>query len=384
MVGALRSFRTQRMADLIGFDAERAYIGARIQRGGLERVYELIQKPRGRQVRLDGKTLRPISKYFGDFNVVLFAPEDLQVPRGSPSARRRFLDRAVFNRDPGYLPKVQAYEKVMKNRNALLRGVSSGKQTLRQIGDVLAVFDDKLAAVGAEIVHSRCRYLDAIRPRFQAAFESITQTGFDVDAVYETSLAAAIADAPEVAPEVAPEAATKAATIDTTTKATTQATAAERQTRGDDLLAAPSVGEERIVTKLREAMAAALSAGRARDLARGVTSVGPHRDDIGFRLNEHEAAAFASQGQLRAMVLAWKTAEMEMLAEQHHEEPVLLLDDVSSELDPTRNEYLFEFLKRRPAQCFITTTHPRYVLLSQERLDYAVSGGVVTPQNPLK
>ena len=84
------------------------------------------------------------------------------------------------------------------------------------------------------------------------------------------------------------------------------------------------------------------------------------------------------------MVLAWKTAEMEMLAEQHHEEPVLLLDDVSSELDPTRNEYLFEFLKQRPAQCFITTTHPRYVLLSQERLDYAVSGGVVTPQNPLK
>jgi DNA replication and repair protein RecF len=110
--------------------------------------------------------------------------------------------------------------------------------------------------------------------------------------------------------------------------------------------------------------------------------VGPHRDDLVFRLDGHAAASFASQGQLRALVLAWKTAEMDLLAQVHGEEPVLLLDDVSSELDATRNEYLFEFLKRRPTQCFITTTHPRHVLLSSERVDYRVEGGVVTQQSP--
>jgi DNA replication and repair protein RecF len=336
VVGALRSFRTQRMADLIGFGREQAYIGARILRDGLERVYELSQRAGGRLVRLDGKAVRPISRYFGDFNVVLFAPEDLQVPRGAPADRRRFLDRAVFNRAPRYLGDVQAYEKVVKNRNALLREIGSGKRSLRQAGDLLAVFDQKLAEVGARLAVSRMRFLDEIRPRFRAAFESITQTGLEVDVAYTASTP--LPPAPALSRDV-----------------------------GEDVVAA---------------LAACLAEQRLRDVARGTTSVGPHRDDLMFRLDGHAAASFASQGQLRALVLAWKTAEMELLAETHGEEPVLLLDDVSSELDATRNEYLFEFLKRRPTQCFITTTHPRHVLLSSERVDYRVEGGVVTPQTP--
>lgn len=332
VVGALRSFRTQRLTDLIGFGREQAYIGARIQRAGLERVYELTQRANGRQVRLDGKAVRPISKYFGDFNVVLFAPEDLQVPRGSPADRRRFLDRAVFNRAPRYLADVQAYEKVVKNRNALLREIGSGKRSLRQSGDLLAVFDQKLAELGGLLTASRLRFLGEIRPRFRAAFESITQTGLEVDVTYAAG-----------------------AELD------------------------PSLTS---VRDLAAALAACVAEQRPRDLARGTSSVGPHRDDLVFGLDGHVAAAFASQGQLRALVLAWKTAEMDLLSEVHGEEPVLLLDDVSSELDATRNEYLFEFLKRRPTQCFITTTHPRHVLLSSERVDYRVAGGVVTQQSP--
>lgn len=332
VAGALRSFRTQRMADLIGFGREQAYIGARILRGGLERVYELTQRAASRLVRLDGKAVRPISRYFGDFNVVLFAPEDLQVPRGSPADRRRFLDRAVFNRAPHYLGDVQAYEKVVRSRNALLREIASGKRSLRQAGDLLGVFDQQLAEVGARLTTSRMRFLDEIRPRFQAAFESITQTGLAVDVAYTAST---------------------------------------------PLPAAPAQPHD-----VAAALAACLGEQRLRDVARGTTSVGPHRDDLVFRLDGHAAASFASQGQLRALVLAWKTAEMELLAGTHGEEPVLLLDDVSSELDATRNEYLFEFLKRRPTQCFITTTHPRHVLLSSERVDYRVEGGVVTQQTP--
>lgn len=332
VVGALRSFRTQRLTDLIGFGREQAYIGARIQRAGLERVYELTQRPAGRQVRLDGKAVRPISKYFGDFNVVLFAPEDLQVPRGSPADRRRFLDRAVFNRAPRYLADVQAYEKVVKNRNALLREIGSGKRSLRQSGDLLAVFDQKLAELGGLLTASRLRFLGEIRPRFRAAFESITQTGLEVDVAYAAG-----------------------AELD------------------------PALTS---VRDLAIALAACVAEQRPRDLARGTSSVGPHRDDLVFHLDGHVAASFASQGQLRALVLAWKTAEMDLLSQVHGEEPVLLLDDVSSELDATRNEYLFEFLKRRPTQCFITTTHPRHVLLSSERVDYRVQGGLVTQQSP--
>jgi len=93
------------------------------------------------------------------------------------------------------------------------------------------------------------------------------------------------------------------------------------------------------------------------------------------------AAAYASQGQLRAMVLAWKTAELDLLEAALGEPPVLLLDDVSSELDPDRNRYLFEFLGRRPNQCFITTTHPQYVLLTSERRDFSVVSGDIFTSN---
>jgi DNA replication and repair protein RecF len=332
VVGALRSFRTQRLAELIAFGGERAYIGARVERAGLQRVYELVQRPRARRVRLDGKAVRPITRYFGDFNVVLFAPEDLQVPRGNPAARRRFLDRAVFNRSPRHLNDVQDYEKTLKNRNALLREAGSGKRSSRQVRDLLAVFDQQLATLGARLVLSRQRLLDEMQGPFQSAFEAITQTGLPVQVRY-----------------AAPD---------------------ELQAAGQD--------PGRMVAILSELLARS----QPRDLARATTSVGPHRDDLQFWLDGHLAASFASQGQLRALVLAWKTAEMDLLAASHGEEPILLLDDVSSELDPTRNEYLFQFLRSRRAQCFITTTHPRHVLLSADRIDYRVERGVVTRQTP--
>lgn len=332
MVGALRSFRTQRMAELIAFGQPQAYIGARIQRGGFERVYELTQKPRSRKVRLDNKVVRPISKYFGDFNVVLFAPEDLQVPRGSPASRRRFLDRAVFNRTAGYLGNVQSYEKVVRNRNALLRDLAAGSRSAHRARDLLGVFDQQLAEMGARLVSARRLFLDELRSRFQRAFEAITQTGIEVDIAYSTA----------------------------------------------DELADSGPGIEASTA----ALLAALERARPRDLARGTSSVGPHRDDILFRFAGRPAAAFASQGQLRALVLAWKTAEMDLLATTHGEPPVLLLDDVSSELDETRNGYLFEFLRSQTSQCFITTTHPKHVLLTSDRVDYRIEAGSVRRQTP--
>ena len=116
---------------------------------------------------------------------------------------------------------------------------------------------------------------------------------------------------------------------------------------------------------------------RRRDLARGATSSGPHTDELRLVLDGHAAAAFASQGQLRAIVLALKIAEIEYLSERLGDAPVLLLDDVSSELDPTRNAQLFAFLQTVPCQAFITTTRPTHVLLAEERKDFQVVTGAV-------
>jgi len=325
VVAALRSFRTSRLADLIGFGRDAARIAARVEREGLRRNYELVIEPHGRRVRLDGKAVRPLAKYFGDFNVVLFAPEDLALPRGTPGDRRRFLDRAVFNRAAAYLVTVQDYDKVVRSRNRVLEQIAEG----RAGQDLLEVYDDQASTLGGQIIAARLGYLDALRGRFRDAFEAITRSAIEVDLGYDASL--------------------------------------------------PELGEERGAEALATRLRAALVAGRPRDLARRATSVGPHRDDLRFEFRHHDAGAFASQGQLRALVLAWKTAELSMLAEVHGDQPILLLDDVSSELDEARNRYLFEHLAGLAGQCFITTTHARHVLVARDRADYVVRGGEILP-----
>jgi DNA replication and repair protein RecF len=327
VVATVRSFRTSQLTDLLAFGEERASIAARVQGHGLTRHYDLELAAGGKKVRLDGKAVRPLSKYFGDFNVVLFAPEDLQIPRGTPSDRRRFLDRAVFNRRTDYLPSIQRYELALKNRNAVLRKAGERALSGRQLTDLLDVYDEQLAELGCAVMSARVEYLDELRPMVRAAFVEITRTGLaaDIDYLWGEHRA-------QVVPPPEPE-------------------------------------QQREL--LRDA--------RSRDLARQVTTVGPHRDDLRFFLEQHDAGSFASQGQLRAIVLAWKTAELELLGRLRQDPPILLLDDVSSELDAQRNRYLFEHLTPRAGQCFITTTHASHVLIAAEdRRDYRVSGGAIS------
>src|SRR6185295_9248160 len=145
VVAALRSFRTARLADVIAFGAERAKLGARVLKDDLVRIYELDLAPGARKVSLDGKAVRPLARYFGGFNVVVFTPEDLALPRASPSDRRRFLDRGVFNLRPDYLTTAQDYERILKTRNTVLRRVGDGAVDRKTAEDLLAVYDQQLA-----------------------------------------------------------------------------------------------------------------------------------------------------------------------------------------------------------------------------------------------
>jgi DNA replication and repair protein RecF len=324
VVAALRSFRTSRLADVIGFGAERARLGARVRKDALVRVYEVEVAQGSRKVTLDGKAVRPLARYFGGFNVVVFTPEDLALPRGSPGDRRRFLDRGVFNLRPDYLVTAQDYERVLRTRNAVLRQAGDGAIDRRRLEDLLSVYDQQIAHLGAQVIAARRAFVAVVQDELAAAFAAITRTERRAAVRYVVRV----------------EAASGAATED--------------------------------------ALLAAIRAARVKDLATSATQVGPHRDDLAFELDGREAGAYASQGQLRAIMLAWKTAELAVLARAHGDSPILLLDDVSSELDPQRNEYLFEHLAGLAGQCFITTTHPGHVLLRQHRADYRIAGGQIT------
>lgn len=315
-VSTLRSFRTTKLSDLIAFGGDRAILGARVRKHDLSRVYQVELQPGGRRVQLDGRPVRPIARYFGAFNVVVFTPEDLALPRSSPSDRRRFLDRAVFNRQPEYLAASQDYEKALKHRNALLRQASSG--TLRApLEELLPIYDRQLAELGKVLCAARSHYVMEIQHGIAAAFEAISRNHRSVNVRYVSK------------------------TADMTV----------------------------------EAFEDHLRATRARDLALEATQSGPHRDDLAFDFEGRDAGGFSSQGQLRALMLAWKTAELALLARVHGDLPILLLDDVSSELDPERNAYLFEHLATQAGQCFITTTTSTHVLLHRDRADFCIENG---------
>ena len=183
----------------------------------------------------------------------------------------------------------------------------------------ILAYDHLLATEGAVVGRARARLIADLAPRVVTLFEEITGTTLGLQLSYQ----------PRVDPEVS---------------------AIER----------------------------ALAHSLPKDLARGFTADGPHGDDLHIELAQAPARRYASQGQHRALVLALKIAELQDLAERVGSVPILLLDDVSSELDRSRNRLLFELLGRLGGQVFLTTTHPEFILLHEHRHDFAIRAGVVT------
>lgn len=329
VLATLRSFRTNRLEELVCFERAgavnpTAQLRARVEHRQMERLFgvEITLNPPKKQALCDGKAART-SDYFGGFNVVLFAPEDLRLPKGPPAGRRRFLDRAIWNTFPAYLEEVRTYERVLKHRNAVLR-----KGETPEADALLAVYDERLAAAAVPLLSRRRRYIDAVAPQVARAFAAISGDALAVGLRYAPSPKIAISTA-------------------------------------DDALSG--------------VLSAQLARDRRRDFARGFTHSGPHADDWVLELGGRAAELHASQGQTRALVLALKIAEIEHLCSLLGDAPVLLLDDVSSELDAPKNAALFTFLRSVKSQVFITTTSPSHIQVPEgaERKDFAIAEGKI-------
>jgi DNA replication and repair protein RecF len=325
-LATLRSFRTSRLEDLIqrGHPAGRAKAAVEVVHKGLERRFEVEVGEKGRTARLDGKVVRGVAAALGAVSVVLFVPEDLLLPRAAPAARRRFLDMAVFNVERAYFAEATAFQKVLKSRNALLRR-----------GDpdpvLLDTYDQALARTGARVVVRRRALVAELAPRFAEHFRALHST-LPVAMRYRSD------------PEIA-----------------------------------AAVDEGAVAERLH----AGLGARRAVDERRRATGFGPHLDDLEIELGGAPARAHASQGQLRSLVLALKLAELTHVEARTGDAPVLLLDDVPSELDPIRRRLLFEAIAPLACQTLITVTEREIVPPSPhfgDRLDFLVRAGRVVAE----
>ncbi len=323
-LATLKPLRANTLKELVQFTQGRARVEGRWLLSGAERDIAVEVSHGTRTAFVDGKRAASLEAYFGGVSVVAFTPDDLSVVKGGPDGRRAFLDRSVFNRFPAYLQESREYARALKSRNRLLKEQAPHAH--------LQVWDETLARVGARLWVRRRALLSEVAPRAQVAFGRIGRLEVPATFRYEPAhLALPFQTASEA--------------------------------------------------ELQAALSRALDARLSRDFERGHTSVGPHVDDLELTLGEHAARQYASQGQSRALVIAWKVAEIENLSATNGFLPLLLLDDVSSELDPERNAFLMQYLADSGAQTLLTTTDAQLVrrAAGAGTAWLSVTAGAVTP-----
>ncbi|MFF3857048.1 DNA replication/repair protein RecF [Micromonospora sp. NPDC002575] len=292
-VATLGSHRVATDAPLVRLGATSAVIRCAVAHDGRELLVELEIVPgKANRARLGRSPARRARDVLGALRLVLFAPEDLELVRGDPAERRRYLDDLLVSRQPRYAGVRADYERVVKQRNALLRTAYLARKTGGSRGgdlSTLAVWDTHLARHGAELLAGRLELVAALGPHVTKAY----------DAVAAGKGAAGIAYRPSV--ELADPAADRAA--------------------------------------LAETLLAALAGSRSAEVERGTTLVGPHRDDLALTLGPLPAKGYASHGESWSFALALRLAGYDLLRSDGIE-PVLVLDDVFAELDAGRRERL--------------------------------------------
>lgn len=296
-----KSHRANSNRDLISWDDKAADIWGLVQRSSGKTQLELTLSSKGKRAKVNHIEQAKLSTYIGQLNVILFAPEDLKIVKGSPQIRRRFMDIEFGQMSNKYLYNMTQYRRILKQRNAYLRQLHFHKATDTIYLDVLS---DQLAAYAAEIIYQRVQLLGKLKKWSQKIHSAISQQRETLNFKYMTSL--------------------------------------KKRELGS-------------VEQIYQILLEKFKSNREKEICQGTSIFGPHRDDLRFIVNGKDVAQFGSQGQQRTAALATKLAEIDVMKEETGEYPVLLLDDVLSELDEGRQTHLLTAIQDK-VQTFLTTT----------------------------
>lgn len=297
-----RSHRTSNDRELINWKNDNAQVFGWVEKSEGKTLLELDLFKHGKRAKIHHLEQNKLSDYVGQLNVILFAPEDLALVKGAPQIRRRFMDMEFGQMSSKYLYNLTQYRVFFRQRNKYLKELGAKKQSDMVYLDVLS---DQLAIYGAEIVVSRITFLNQLEYWARDIHDKISKNHETLKFQYTTSL-----------PDTA-------------------------------LMDFDTVYQALTIQYLEQ---------REKELYQRTTLVGPHRDDLKFIVNNKDVSAFGSQGQQRTTVLSVKLAEIDLMHDQTGEHPVLLLDDVFSELDDMRQTNLLLAIKDK-VQTFLTTTN---------------------------
>lgn len=296
-----RSHRTSHDRELIGWQKEEAVLKGRVEKKTTTIPLELQFSKKGKIARVNHLEQKKLSSYLGQLNVILFAPENLELVKGSPANRRRFMDMELGQMNPIYLHELVEYQRIVKQRNAYLKQLALKKATADMYLEVLT---EQLIERASVIIFHRLAFMKQLEELAMPIHQQIS-LGREVFSVrYQSSLA---------------------------------------------------IEEGMTILNLQEVYRQQFAQVQKREVEQMTTLVGPHRDDIIFYINDKPVQTYGSQGQQRTTVLSLKLAEIELMKLATGEYPLLLLDDVLSELDDDRQTHLIKAIENK-VQTFITTT----------------------------
>lgn len=314
-----RSHRTNIDAELVRWQQSGGSIQIGFTRFDIENNLKFrFSTLKNKEIIYNSYPIKP-RELVGALNVVLFSPEDLLLIKGAPAGRRRFLDTEISQANPPYYRQLLQYNRIISQRNTLLKKIRERKAK----ADLLDSWDEQLAVLAASLVQKRQDAIKKLAMLANLMHRKITDNKENLLLSYQT------------------------------------------------------VGIELPAQHQAESYRKQLSTLRDIDIIRGSTGVGPHRDDLVLTVNGVNLRTFGSQGQQRTGVLALKLAELEFIKSETGEYPVLLLDDVMSELDENRREQLLTFIKDR-VQTFITATDDKFFPDWKPGKYYTVTAGHVT------
>lgn len=312
-LASLSSHRVSSDGPLVRFGAEQALVRAKVVRGGQATSLELELNPgKANRVRINRANPVRARDSLGILRTVLFAPEDLALVKGDPGNRRRFLDELLTSLVPHHAATRSDFERVLKQRNALLKSARSSGRFTAAHESTLEVWDQHMAQAGAALLRGRLDVVRLLQPHLHAAYASLTDGSKAAQAVYRSTIDTQLSDDGEIE---------------------------------NDGGASPGLLEDLSVPELAQKYLDEFKRQRKKEVERGVSLVGPHRDELELLLGPAPAKGYASHGETWSMALSLRLASYHVFCEDDRSPgatPVLILDDVFAELDTGRRNRLAE------------------------------------------